>query len=124
MGLARGAEAAHPPLSTERPAGAAQIEEHPVELRSLGYIGVRSSRLDNWNAFATRLLGMQRVDRGGGVSAYRMDDRAQRLVVTGEDGDDLGFLGWEVDDADVLDAFGGAARPARCGGPARVARPR
>src|SRR5215217_9070227 len=76
-----------------------------MELRSLGYIGIRSSRLDDWNAFATRLLGMQRVDRGGGLSAFRMDDRAQRLVVTGEEGDGLGFLGWEVADADALDAL-------------------
>ncbi len=84
-----------------------------MELRSLGYIGVRSSRTDDWNAFATRLLGMQRVDRGGGVSAFRMDDRAQRLVVTGEEGDDLGFLGWEVEDADALDTL--AARLDRHG---------
>jgi len=84
-----------------------------MELRSLGYIGIRSSRLDDWNAFATRLLGMQQVDRGGGLNAFRMDDRVQRLLVTGEAGDELGFLGWEVADADALEAL--AARLDRRG---------
>lgn len=75
-----------------------------MELRSLGYIGVRSARPDDWDGFATRLLGMQQVDRGGGARAFRMDDRKQRLVVeTGTDG--LGFLGWEVAEAAALDAL-------------------
>jgi hypothetical protein len=47
-----------------------------MELRSLGYIGVRSARPDEWDGFATRLLGMQQVDRGGGgARAFRPDDR-------------------------------------------------
>ena len=54
------------------------------ELIGLGYIGIRSDRLDDWSTYATRLLGMQQVDRAGGVRAYRMDDRKQRLIVTNE----------------------------------------
>ena len=50
-------------------------------LTALGYIGVRSTKLDDWNAYATRLLGMQPVDQGGAVRAFRMDDRKQRLVI-------------------------------------------
>jgi 2,3-dihydroxybiphenyl 1,2-dioxygenase len=69
-----------------------------MELTALGYIGVNSRRLDDWSRYATGLLGMQQVDRGSGVRAFRMDDRRQRLVVT-EDGDEgLAFLGWEVAD--------------------------
>ena len=76
-----------------------------MELRSLGYIGVRSSRPDEWDGFATKLLGMQQVDRGGGgVRAFRMDDRQQRLMVEGG-ADGLAFLGWEVADAAALDAL-------------------
>lgn len=71
---------------------------------ALGYIGVNSERLDDWGSYATRLLGMQQVDRGGAVRAFRMDDRKQRLVVTGDEGEGLGFLGWEVADAAALDA--------------------
>ena len=51
-------------------------------INSLGYIGVRSSKTEDWNGFATGLLGMQQVDRGAGSSAFRMDDRKQRLLVT------------------------------------------
>src|SRR5690242_16586050 len=75
------------------------------ELTALGYVGIRSTRLDDWNAYATRLLGMQRVDRAGAVRAFRMDDRKQRLIVTGDEGEGLGFLGWEVTDAAALDAL-------------------
>jgi catechol 2,3-dioxygenase-like lactoylglutathione lyase family enzyme len=74
-------------------------------LTALGYIGVRSARPDDWSSYATRLLGMQQVDRGGAVRAFRMDDRRQRLIVTGDEGEGLGFLGWEVTDAAALDAL-------------------
>jgi 2,3-dihydroxybiphenyl 1,2-dioxygenase len=73
-----------------------------MELTSLGYIGVHSSRLEDWDSFATGLLGMQRVDRGAGVRAFRMDDRRQRLVVTDDGPEGLAFLGWEVADAPAL----------------------
>jgi 2,3-dihydroxybiphenyl 1,2-dioxygenase len=79
--------------------------ESSAGITALGYIGVRSTRVDDWGSYATRLLGMQQVDRAGAVRAFRMDDRKQRLVVTGEEGDGLGFLGWEVADAAVLDAL-------------------
>ena len=49
------------------------------ELAALGYIGIGSARLEDWDTYATRLLGMQRVDRAGAVRAFRMDDRKQRL---------------------------------------------
>lgn len=71
-------------------------------LIALGYIGVRSTRLDDWSSYATGLLGMQQVDRGGAARAYRMDDRKQRLIVTGDEGDGLAFLGWEVADGTAL----------------------
>ncbi|MBV8096891.1 MAG: VOC family protein [Acetobacteraceae bacterium] len=75
------------------------------ELTALGYIGVRSAKLEDWTAYATRLLGMERVDRAGAVQAFRMDDRKQRLIVTGDEGEGLGFLGWEVEDAAALEAL-------------------
>jgi 2,3-dihydroxybiphenyl 1,2-dioxygenase len=71
---------------------------------ALGYIGIQSARLDDWETYATRLLGMQNVDRGGAVRAFRMDDRKQRLVVTGDEGEGLGFLGWEVNDEAALES--------------------
>lgn len=79
--------------------------EATSELTALGYIGVRSARLEDWSTYATRLLGVQRVDRAGAVRAFRMDDRKQRLIVTGDEGEGLSFLGWEVADAAALEAL-------------------
>jgi len=74
-----------------------------MSLRSLGYIGIRSSKTEDWSSFATSLLGMQQVDRGGGARAFRMDDRKQRLLVTDDGQEGLDFMGWEVDHPDELD---------------------
>ena len=79
--------------------------ESPAGLTALGYIGIRSARPDDWASYATRLLGMQQVDRGGAVRAFRMDDRKQRLVVAGGEGEGLGFLGWEASDAAALESL-------------------
>lgn len=67
-----------------------------MAVTALGYVGVRSDRLDDWSDFAGRLLGMQKVDRGGKALAFRMDDRMQRLLVADEPGEPLAFMGWEV----------------------------
>lgn len=74
-----------------------------MEIKALGYVGVQSSKLDDWSAFSTKLLGMQEVDHTRQGRAFRMDDRKQRLVVTAADSDGLGFLGWEADSSDDLE---------------------
>lgn len=79
-----------------------------MTLTSLGYVGIRSSRTGDWSDFATRILGMQQVDRGAGARAFRMDDRKQRLLVTDEGSEGLDFLGWEVDSPDELDRLAGS----------------
>ena len=81
-----------------------------MTLLSLGYIGIASQKAEDWSAFATGLLGMQEVDKGASLRAFRMDDRKQRLVISGETGlpgDGLAFLGWDVADAGALDALAG-----------------
>ncbi len=65
------------------------------EIAALAYIGVRSERAEDWRAFAGGLLAMQEVDRGGGLTAWRMDDRKQRLIVDAR-ADGQEFFGWEV----------------------------
>ncbi len=72
-------------------------------IRSLGYMVIGSDRLADWDAFATGLLGMQAVDRGGGMRAFRMDDRSQRLLVSSHAAP--ATMGWEVADAAALDAL-------------------
>lgn len=76
-----------------------------MPITALGYLGVRSDRIDDWSRFASGILGMQQVDRGGRQRAFRMDDRLQRLVVSDEPGETLAFIGWEVAAKSDLDAF-------------------
>ena len=72
---------------------------------ALGYLGVRSSKLEDWSDLATGLLGMQQVDRAGKVRAFRMDDRKQRFVISDEPGETLAFVGWEVETASDLEMY-------------------
>ncbi len=72
---------------------------------ALGYLGVRSDRLDDWSDFAGHLLGMQTIDRGSGALAFRMDDHKQRLVVSDEPGETLAFMGWEVESKTDLETY-------------------
>ena len=78
-----------------------------MSITALGYIGVHSDKLDDWSALATGLLGMQQIDRAGTTRVFRMDDRKQRFVVTGESGDRLAFTGWEIANAAAMDALAG-----------------
>lgn len=75
-----------------------------MELRSLGYVGLRAKNVDDWESYGTRLLGMQRVDRSAATLALRMDDRKQRVIVHADGGEGIGFLGFEVADGAALNA--------------------
>lgn len=72
-------------------------------ITALSYIGVRSDRTEDWRSFAGTVLGMQVLDRGGRNTAFRMDDQAQRLIVSDEPGDTLAYIGWEVGQKSDLD---------------------
>jgi 2,3-dihydroxybiphenyl 1,2-dioxygenase len=76
-----------------------------MNLQSLGYVGVRTKSLDDWERYGTRLLGMQLVDKSRASLALRMDDRKQRVVVTADGGEGAGFFGFEVADGTALEAF-------------------
>jgi 2,3-dihydroxybiphenyl 1,2-dioxygenase len=71
----------------------------------LGYVGIRAKGLDDWAAYGSRLLGLQRIDKSRSTLAFRMDDRKQRIIVDADGGDGIGFFGWEVADAAALDAL-------------------
>src|SRR5258708_21393877 len=77
-----------------------------MTIEALGYLGIGSPKLDDWSDFAGNLLGMQLVDRGGGMRAFRMDDRKQRLIIDSALANREQFFGWEVRDAAALDALG------------------
>ena len=73
-----------------------------MDIQGLGYIGVRAKSLEDWTSFGTKFLGMQLTDRSAKSLALRMDDRKQRVVVSEDGGEGVGFYGWEVADAAAL----------------------
>ena len=91
-----------------------------MTIQALGYLGIGTDKLDDWTNYATRWLGMQAVDRGAGVRAFRMDDRKQRLVVDRSLPEGQRYFGWEVADAAALDALAARLGTRRCVGDART----
>ena len=69
----------------------------------LGYAGFGSDALEDWRQFGTSLVGLQAIERGNSLLAFRMDDRKQRIVIDRAMGEGARFFGWEVTDAAALD---------------------
>jgi 2,3-dihydroxybiphenyl 1,2-dioxygenase len=76
-----------------------------MALLGLGYAGFGSAGLDDWRDFGTGLVGLQAVERGNSLLAFRMDDRKQRIVIDRTAADGSRFFGWEVADATALDTL-------------------
>ncbi len=85
-----------------------------MAIHALGYLGINSTRTEDWNHFACKLLGMQLADRGANTLSFRMDDHKQRLVVTDESGDALSFMGWEVEHKTDLEYYASRLEAAGC----------
>jgi 2,3-dihydroxybiphenyl 1,2-dioxygenase len=84
-----------------------------MPLQALGYVGFGSAALDDWRQFGTGLVGLQAVERSPSLLAFRMDDRKQRIVVDRAMPEGERFFGWEVADADALDALAARLEQAR-----------
>jgi 2,3-dihydroxybiphenyl 1,2-dioxygenase len=76
-----------------------------MQIEALGYVGVRSDQLDDWETFASRFLGMQIDERSASSLRLRMDDRRQRLVVAPDVGEGPALFGWELADAAALESL-------------------
>jgi 2,3-dihydroxybiphenyl 1,2-dioxygenase len=76
-----------------------------MPLQALGYVGFGSVALDDWRQFGTGLVGLQAVERSASLLAFRMDDRKQRIVIDRAMPEGERFFGWEVADADALEAL-------------------
>jgi 2,3-dihydroxybiphenyl 1,2-dioxygenase len=76
-----------------------------MPIQALGYAGFGSAALDDWRQFGTGLVGLQAVERGNSLLAFRMDDRKQRIVIDRSLPEGSRFFGWEVADAADLDAL-------------------
>ena len=84
-----------------------------MAILGLGYAGFGSDALDDWRQFGTGLVGLQAVERGNSLLAFRMDDRKQRIVIDRALAEGTRFFGWEVADATALDQL--AARLEQAG---------
>ena len=80
-----------------------------MDIRSLGYIGLNSTKVDDWRRWGSEIIGLGLKDPTPEVSAlssampkvdgalyFRMDDRRQRIVVYPSDKDELAYMGWEL----------------------------
>lgn len=76
-----------------------------VEISTLAYVVAKASNLDEWEHFATRILGLQTGMRTPESLHLRMDEREQRLIIERGAEDDLSVLGWEFDTAADLKAY-------------------
>ncbi|HUC52313.1 MAG TPA: VOC family protein [Xanthobacteraceae bacterium] len=76
-----------------------------MALTALGYVGIRTKKLEDWADYGTRFLGMQLVDKSRGALALRMDDRKQRVIIHTDEDEGPSFYGWEVADGAALDAL-------------------
>src|SRR5271154_3118370 len=76
-----------------------------MTVQALGYVGFGSKDLDDWRQFGTGLVGLQAVERGSSLLAFRMDDRKQRIVIDRSMPEGARFFGWELADATALDAL-------------------
>jgi 3,4-dihydroxy-9,10-secoandrosta-1,3,5(10)-triene-9,17-dione 4,5-dioxygenase len=80
-----------------------------MEIRGLGYVGLRATDLDSWRLFAEDLLGFMPASsapRAGRdeVLYYRLDQRSWRVAIHRSDAPGLGYVGWELPDRDALEA--------------------
>lgn len=77
-------------------------------ISELGYLGVGVSDVKAWHDIATSIFGMQVVPGDNKATSYlRLDAFHHRLELHANGGDDLEFAGWEVPDAETLDAVAG-----------------
>lgn len=76
-----------------------------MQILSLGYLGVNAESLSDWEDYGTKLLGLQAVDKSTKTTAFRMDDRRQRLYVEENGKSSLQYFGWEVLDSAALQSI-------------------
>ncbi|NBE52579.1 VOC family protein [Streptomyces boluensis] len=74
-----------------------------MDIRSLGYLRLETTKLDEWRTYTLDILGM--VEASGSTEdtlCLRMDDRAYRITIQAGANDRLLAAGWEVANAAAL----------------------
>ena len=68
-----------------------------VQVTELGYIGIEVTKVDEWKAFATEVMGMELADDAEPDRCYlRLDYWHHRIVMHAGGSDDLAYLGFRV----------------------------
>jgi 2,3-dihydroxybiphenyl 1,2-dioxygenase len=74
-----------------------------ASVKQLGYLGLNVKNLEEWERFATEILGLQAAGHtADGALLLRMDENHHRFILQRDDVDDLAFVGWEVTDSAAL----------------------
>jgi 3,4-dihydroxy-9,10-secoandrosta-1,3,5(10)-triene-9,17-dione 4,5-dioxygenase len=73
------------------------------DIKSLGYIKIRTGDIDRWRSFAFDVLGFAQGSGPDRDALYlRMDERFARIIVVPGDADQVVHVGWEVRDGVAL----------------------
>ena len=74
-----------------------------ASVKQLGYLALNVSDLEAWEKFAPDVLGLQLLPRDPDGSLFlRMDENHHRFVLTQNGADDIGAIGWEVNNQQEL----------------------
>ena len=74
-----------------------------ASVTQLGYIGISVSNIEEWEHFATEVLGLQSNGVGDdGNLTLRMDEYSQRFVLSPSGKDDIDYVGFQVTDEPAL----------------------
>ncbi len=74
-----------------------------ASITQLGYIGISVSNIEEWEHFATEVLGLQSNGVGDdGNLTLRMDEYSQRFVLSPGGKDDIDYVGFQVTDEPAL----------------------
>ncbi len=84
------------------------------ELSNLGYVVVRSEKLDQWRSFATEIMGMQIGYETDSIVGFRMDELAHRLIVEHGPEEDMTAIGWSVRTETELDDYAASLKKNGC----------
>ena len=93
-----------------------------TKVNQLGYVGITASDRDQWEPYATDVLGHEISPDSDPANLYlRMDNYHHRLVVQPGDHDDAAFIGWEVSGPSAMEEI--AARVEAAGTGVKAATP-
>jgi len=67
-----------------------------MTISCLGYLGLTTTKLDEWPTFSETVLGMMPVSAPDGELRYRIDDQAWRISITAGPEDDIAYAGYEA----------------------------